>query len=450
MAFQTTTAFDYHDLLDQLRIFLTATNVQASGVLTLAANIANTETVTIGSTTYTFQTTLTDSANNVLIGASASATIDNLIAAVTAGAGAGTTYGTGTVANSLATAAAGAGDTMDVTAVRSGTLGNSVATTETSANASFANATLTGGVNGAGWTQLEHTPATGRDGGIPDPINDTVRLASVQTLTVRGPGTGVGREVFVTIQTIGDTVQSNYSWRPYGHTAYNSLLPVTSQAGVGPSPFFSLIGGSMTYWFFANDRRFIVVARSGTTYTSSYCGFLTPNALPAEYPFPLYIAGNYLANVEPPFANARNRFIADPGDGSAYFRTVTGDWVPVQNHTADTTADTGLAGGFRATLWPFRSGSRATGTPSNTSWSFGGLRQLRPNAADEIIVMPCNLIDGRNNVNAGVGLVDGVYGIGGFNRTAEETLTIGNRFLTVFSNVFRSSTRDFMAIEETV
>ncbi len=124
------------------------TAVAAGGVLTLSGNAADTETVTIGTVTYTFQTTLTDTANNVLIGASAAASIANLVAAITAGAGAGTNYGTGTVANPFATAAVGASDTMTVTASATGVNGNTIPTTETLSNGSFAAATLSGGSNG--------------------------------------------------------------------------------------------------------------------------------------------------------------------------------------------------------------------------------------------------------------------------------------------------------------
>lgn len=123
----------------------------ATGTLTFVANPSNNDTVTIGSKTYTFKTSLTASttANEVLIGADASASLDNLIAAITGGAGSGTAYGSDTVASTQVTAAAGAGDTMTVTALTAGAAGNSIATTETFTNAGnvFAAATLTGGAD---------------------------------------------------------------------------------------------------------------------------------------------------------------------------------------------------------------------------------------------------------------------------------------------------------------
>ncbi len=66
---------------------------------------------------YTFQITLTPTTgvNNVLIGGTASDSIDNLIAAIEKASGGGTTYGSGTLAHLTVTAVAGTGDTMDVT-----------------------------------------------------------------------------------------------------------------------------------------------------------------------------------------------------------------------------------------------------------------------------------------------------------------------------------------------
>jgi len=142
------------------------TAVLATGTLTLTSNAGNTETVTIGSKTYTFQTALTDVDGNVLIGATASDSIDNLIAAINLAGGAGSLYATSTTANTDVSAAAGAGDTMDVAALFSGTQFNSVATTEGLANGSWGAATLAGGVGdvvilGAGELPTNTTAAVG-------------------------------------------------------------------------------------------------------------------------------------------------------------------------------------------------------------------------------------------------------------------------------------------------
>lgn len=135
--------------LSRVAVANTGSAAAATGTLTLVANPTANDTVTIGGVTYTFKATVGATANEVLIGASASGSLDNLIAAINGGSGSGTLYGSSTVAHTSATAAAGAGDTMTVTALAYGAGGNSIATTETFANGGnvFAAATLTGGAS---------------------------------------------------------------------------------------------------------------------------------------------------------------------------------------------------------------------------------------------------------------------------------------------------------------
>ena len=126
----------------------------ATGVLTLTGNPIANETVVIDDVTYTFKASLVpDTAFVVLIGAAATNTIDNLIAAINAGSGAGTTYGTGTTAHPSVTAAVGSGDTMGVTASTPGATGSLITTAQTLTNGSWAASTLVGGSDddGTGW-----------------------------------------------------------------------------------------------------------------------------------------------------------------------------------------------------------------------------------------------------------------------------------------------------------
>ena len=117
------------------------------GTLTLTGNAGDTQTVVIGAKTYTFQTSLTNVDGNVLIGATASDSLDNLIAAINLGSGAGTLYAAATTAHPLDVlpdsiiASAGTGDTMDIVINQNSS--NSVASTETLTNGSWGASTLT-------------------------------------------------------------------------------------------------------------------------------------------------------------------------------------------------------------------------------------------------------------------------------------------------------------------
>ena len=127
--------------------FVEAPFTAATNVLTLTAQPLNNETVTMDGQTYTFRNPFVNAAGNVAVGASISASIDNLVAAATAGAGSGTVYGTGTVAVANTSPANIGSSQMRLTANTPGTAGNAIVTTETLVNGSWNTGTLTGGLN---------------------------------------------------------------------------------------------------------------------------------------------------------------------------------------------------------------------------------------------------------------------------------------------------------------
>jgi flagellin len=124
----------------------------AVGTLTSTGTAANNDTVTVGTQTYTLVTSLTASttANQVLIGASAAATLTNLAAAVNGGTGSGTLYGSLTAVNASAVAGTPTSTTLGFTAKLNGTAGNTVATSTVSGGTDFAfgAADLAGGTAG--------------------------------------------------------------------------------------------------------------------------------------------------------------------------------------------------------------------------------------------------------------------------------------------------------------
>lgn len=122
--------------------------VKATGVLTLTGNAVADEPVTIGAKTYVWKASVGATANEVLIGATAADSLENLVAAVSGGDGSGVVYGSDTIASTEVTVALGVADTMEVEAIEDGTAGNAIDTTATMANGSWGAATLTGGIDG--------------------------------------------------------------------------------------------------------------------------------------------------------------------------------------------------------------------------------------------------------------------------------------------------------------
>jgi phage tail sheath protein FI len=117
----------------QVYTFRSTAGTAAQGTLTLDTPPSDGETMTIGGQVYTFQTALTNSAGNILIGATLADTQANIVAAINADpAGAGTKYAAATVQNpAVAAASAFAANKLVLTANTAGAAGNSVATTST-------------------------------------------------------------------------------------------------------------------------------------------------------------------------------------------------------------------------------------------------------------------------------------------------------------------------------
>lgn len=150
----TPSAYPNDSQLEQKVLYLekradTVTGTAASGTLTsTGTNVSDGDTVTVGGVTYTFKTTLGTTPNQVLIGASAAASLTNLSQTITGvGGTAGTTYTANTtpIPNPDVNVGTVTATTIPLTA-KSKNYGNSVPTTETAATLSFGGTTLSGGV----------------------------------------------------------------------------------------------------------------------------------------------------------------------------------------------------------------------------------------------------------------------------------------------------------------
>jgi hypothetical protein len=151
------TPVDMSAYANVVRVRFTSEAVSAYAFLEATGTFSDTETVTVAKT-YTLQTTLTNVDGNVLIGANAAATLANLVAAITLGAGAGTTYAAAMTANPSVTAGVQSSTLMRVRALTAGAGGNAIACTETAANAAW----ITEGGGGVATLQFGEDEALSR------------------------------------------------------------------------------------------------------------------------------------------------------------------------------------------------------------------------------------------------------------------------------------------------
>jgi len=120
------------------RVFLkfSAAATRAYAYLGTTGNFSNGETVTVGSQTYTFTDPFVDASGNLALGASADESLAIVVAAIVAG-GNGVNVGTGTPVNSAASAYLHSSGLVKAFANTAGAAGNSIACTETCANAAW-------------------------------------------------------------------------------------------------------------------------------------------------------------------------------------------------------------------------------------------------------------------------------------------------------------------------
>lgn len=189
-----------------LQVF-TPSGVQATGTVSLTGTPADADTFVIGGTTYTFKTTLTPTANQVLIGGSASAAITNLFKALTGGDGAGTNYASGTAVGPSTAfySVPSSSNVITVTYKTTGTAGNSFTLVKTGTNSAVSGATLSGGSAGTAVTVKLQT-ATSSGGSYTDratfTLDGTVRGAERQEVAI---GTTLDRWARVTTSGVSGT-----------------------------------------------------------------------------------------------------------------------------------------------------------------------------------------------------------------------------------------------------
>jgi hypothetical protein len=139
--------------------FIEAALLSASQLLTYGALPTLAATVRVGTkdgtaaAVYTWVSTLTG-AFQVLKDVSVAASMSNLAAAINAGAGAGSVYGTGTTANYDVSANVLSSGQLQAVALTPGSVGNSIACTSTDSNGAWGAATLTGGQNIPAYSQF--------------------------------------------------------------------------------------------------------------------------------------------------------------------------------------------------------------------------------------------------------------------------------------------------------
>jgi hypothetical protein len=274
-------------------------------------------------------------------------------------------------------------------------------------------------------------------------------LTGVSNLNVTGPGIVGGQRPNVSIQTDASSGVNAYAWKVCCHQTYVSGRAFGTQPNNSPIHYFLLWPNAMTYWFYVNDRRLVVVAKIGVYYMSMYAGFFLPYALPDEYPYPYFVGAttNQLLVYNQPDAGLRT--FCDPGPGAAsYMARQTLSWQSIvnSNFAANVVDSYSGAGNEGAVVWPFRNLQVEDDFQASrdVAWSF--FRLMRPLLNGVMPMFQLHILDAANETLAGV--LDGVFITGGFNRVPEQVVEVDTQDYRLFINVNRNTPKHYFAMEE--
>ena len=263
-----------------------------------------------------------------------------------------------------------------------------------------------------------------------------------------GPGLSGEDEIYIGIQTYTDVANQCYNWKLRGFTGFSSSLDFTSQPGTLAQtgtygPTLLLTSSTVQYWFIADTRRVIIIAKCGTSYESAYLGLILPYAPTSQLPYPLFIGGGHNGyahtSTDQEFAHFApwNPQSSDTGASQSWL--LSGSvWQRIVNR-GETSNYTDL------NIWPFSGYPASEESPSTLDYQFW---QIRENIDGSYPLFPLIIHSGvRATTKAIYGELSGVYAIPKWNQVAEDTFTIDSISYLVVPSAYRTSNRSYAAVK---
>lgn len=314
---------------------------------------------------------------------------------------------------------------------------------------------------GGGYTPPEHFSATicRRQGDVTDAVsggsNGSERCNDVWAW--QGTGYGANRRVYIGMVTDYDLTQSTEWIKIHCTTDWDAGLDnFEDNENFDATDQQYLVMGTdpVTYWFYANTSRVIIVLKNGADdYTSAYAGFIAAFAQPTEWAQPLYVgATNNDRGTIGNTVNDNGTFFQPGanGHGGKLF-DFTNNWINVENLQSSGVTDLPSLNPI-AWIWPWHLGQTGDGAwpicaiGDNDSGGAHWLDKLEPTEQNEMPILPAILM---SYANGALGALDGVYAIpGGGLATPEQLVTIGGDDYRVFPHRDRRGGNHYMMVLE--
>lgn len=220
-----------------------------------------------------------------------------------------------------------------------------------------------------------------------------------------------------------------------GFTGYTAANTFATQPGRPTFNVFpaglALSAGSIDYWFVADGRRVIIIAKPAAgVYQSAYLGLANTFVDPSVYPYPLVIGATALDNVANTDTSYKNTAFVRSTYEQLMLRSPPGYPIRADGWAAYATDGIGSGG---CSIWPHFNGSSSS-SMHNVSLNLDGSRQFFP------VLLRCGT---DKHLMAQLA---GVHCVGGGGLTAQTLLDFGGLAHLVVPNVNRTTAADFFTV----
>lgn len=283
--------------------------------------------------------------------------------------------------------------------------------------------------------------------GGPPPYPAHPESGGPSDILLKGPGSAGTDNIYVGMRLTENPDTDDFGmWLAGAQGVVPTAESYFSHINSAPTMHVPLFNQATPYWFVANGRRFVVVAKVSTTFVAFYQGFFLPYATPLEYPYPMISSGCSrrqkrwsdenpghthfcMPNISRWDDQQGNLSYPDYGsypenDGLLRVMSPSGEWVMFDN----------AYDAYKIFPWAAPSGQTAFTYGQRTL--FGGNHML----------YPATLVSTGSRMRGTLGVLEGVFHCTGFGNSAENIITVNGVDHLVVQNMFRTGFKDYWAL----
>lgn len=265
--------------------------------------------------------------------------------------------------------------------------------------------------------------------------------AAGSDVMLKGPGAAGNDEIYVGMRLDADASNDQFGiWFAGAQGVVPSSESYSAHVNSADPMHMPVFDLSTPYWFVANGRRFVVVAKISTTFVAAYEGLFLPYATPLEYPYPMVSSGcSRTARRWSDEADQHTHFcmpwdgrtitytyenVTSAEDGRTRVMSPSGEWVLFNNRRDN------------YSIFPWRAGGGSVDFVGTQRALFGGSHML----------YPATLVSTGSRLRGTLGVFEGVFHCAGFGNAAENIITVDGADHLVVQNMFRTGFTDYWAL----